>query len=465
MNGCMGRPVQNAKSPLIAATAPWRWAITRLVVWKPGTRSACRPGTADATTAGDGDGEPVTGPFGIPTAAAVPVGNSPTAGRGVGRPADTFPVSGGPGRDNRGVSTMDDRLRDIEARYEAVQAELSSPGVAEDRDRLRRLGKELSELGEIVVPYREYRLALTAAEEAGAAEDRAAGLRKRLEELLVPKDPNDAKDVVLEIRAGPGGQEAMLWAGDLYELYRRYAERRRYKTEVLSASPSDLGGFKEVVMEVRGKGAYSRLKHESGTHRVQRVPVTESSGRIHTSTATVAVLPEAEEVEVDVRQEDLDIDVFRSSGPGGQSVNTTDSAVRITHKPSGIVVTSQEERSQLQNREKAMRYLRARLYQQALDARQAKEAAARKLQVGSGDRAEKIRTYNFPDKRVTDHRVKVTSHNLQAVLDGDIDEFVDALMAAERAAQLAGEDGQRPAGGGADGPDDEDDDGSGDGRR
>jgi len=380
---------------------------------------------------------------------------------------------------------MDDRLREIEARYEAVQGELSSPGVATDPDRLRRLGKELAELGEIVVPYRAYRQALGSAEEArtmakaeqdpemaayfreeaGAAEDRAAGLRKRLEELLVPKDPNDAKDVVLEIRAGPGGQEAMLWAGDLYELYRRYAERRRYKTEVLSASPSDLGGFKEVVMEVRGKGAYSRLKHESGTHRVQRVPVTESSGRIHTSTATVAVLPEAEEVEVDVRQEDLDIDVFRSSGPGGQSVNTTDSAVRITHKPSGIVVTSQEERSQLQNREKAMRYLRARLYQQALDARQAKEAAARKLQVGSGDRAEKIRTYNFPDNRVTDHRVKVTSHNLQAVLDGDIDEFVDALMAAERAAQLAGEDGQRPAGGGADGPDDEDDDGSGDGRR
>ncbi|HEX9375063.1 MAG TPA: peptide chain release factor 1 [Actinomycetota bacterium] len=359
---------------------------------------------------------------------------------------------------------MDDRLRDIEARYEAVQAELSSPGVAEDRDRLRRLGKELSELGEIVVPYREYRLALTAAEEArtmakgeqdpematyfreeaGAAEDRAAGLRKRLEELLVPKDPNDAKDVVLEIRAGPGGQEAMLWAGDLYELYRRYAERRRYRTEILSASPSDLGGFKEVVVEVRGKGAYSRLKHESGTHRVQRVPVTESSGRIHTSTATVAVLPEAEDVEVDIRPEDLQIDVFRSSGPGGQSVNTTDSAVRITHKPSGMVVTSQEERSQLQNREKAMRYLRARLYQRALDERQAKEAAARKLQVGTGDRAEKIRTYNFPDNRVTDHRVKVTSHNLQAVLDGDIDEFVDALLAAERAAQLSGEDGRGP---------------------
>ena len=242
----------------------------------------------------------------------------------------------------------------------------------------------------------------------------------------------------------------MLWAGDLFELYRRYAERRGYATEVLSASPSDLGGFKEVVVEVRGKGAYSRLKHESGTHRVQRVPVTESSGRIHTSTATVAVLPEAEDVEVEIRPEDLEIDVFRSSGPGGQSVNTTDSAVRITHRPTGIVVTSQEERSQLQNREKAMRYLRARLFQRAQEEQQAAEAEARRQQVGTGERAEKIRTYNFPDNRVTDHRVKVTSHRLQGVLDGDIDEFVDALLAAERATQLSGDgrgDGTGPAAG------------------
>ncbi|MEX2407222.1 MAG: peptide chain release factor-like protein, partial [Actinomycetota bacterium] len=227
------------------------------------------------------------------------------------------------------------------------------------------------------------------------------------------------------------------WAGELFEMYRHYAERRRWKTDVLSASPSDLGGFKEVVLEVRGKGAYSRLKHESGGHRVQRVPVTESSGRIHTSTATVAVLPEAEEVEVEVRQEDLQIDVYRSSGPGGQGVNTTDSAVRITHKPTGIVVSCQEERSQLQNREKAMRYLRARLLLRAQEEAASKEAAARRSQVGTGERAEKIRTYNFPENRVTDHRVKLTSHRLQDVLAGDIDEFVDALEAAERAAQLA----------------------------
>ena len=259
-----------------------------------------------------------------------------------------------------------------------------------------------------------------------------------LEELLVPKDPNDAKDVVLEIRAGAGGQEAAPVGRRATEMYRHAAERQRWKTEVLSASPSDLGGFKEVVLEVRGKGAFSRLKHESGVHRVQRVPVTESSGRIHTSTATVAVLPEAEEVEVQIRPEDLDIEVFRSSGPGGQSVNTTDSAVRITHKPTGIVVGSQEERSQLQNREKAMRYLRARLLQRAQEEAAAKEAATRRSQVGTGERAEKIRTYNFPENRVTDHRVKLTVHQLQDVLAGGIDPFVDALLAAERAEQLAG---------------------------
>jgi peptide chain release factor 1 len=322
---------------------------------------------------------------------------------------------------------------------------------------MRRLGKEFAELQEIVVPYRDLREAQRQAEEAralakdesdpemaaflrdeaDAADGRVAGLRTRLEQLLVTKDPNDEKNVVVEIRAGAGGDEAALWAGELFEMYRHYAERRRWKTDVLSASPSDLGGFKEVVLEVRGKGAFSRLKHESGVHRVQRVPVTESSGRTHTSTATVAVLPEAEEVEVEVRQEDLQIDVYRSSGPGGQSVNTTDSAVRITHKPTGIVVSCQEERSQLQNREKAMRYLRARLLLRAQEEAASKEAASRRSQVGTGERAEKIRTYNFPENRVTDHRVKLTSHRLQDVLAGDIDEFVDALEAAERAAQLA----------------------------
>jgi peptide chain release factor 1 len=359
------------------------------------------------------------------------------------------------------IDDVEERLNEIEARYDELSRELSSPEAAQDPERLRRLGKQLSELGEIVLPYREYRAAQRQGEEARAlakdesdpemaayfrdeaerAERRAAELRRRLEELLVPKDPNDEKDVVLEIRAGPGGQEAMLWAGDLLEMYRRYAERRRWKSDVLTASPSDLGGFKEVVLEVNGKGAYSRLKRESGVHRVQRIPVTESGGRIHTSTATVAVLPEAEEVDVEIRPDDIDIDVYRSSGPGGQSVNTTDSAVRITHKPTGIVVSVQEERSQLQNREKAMRYLRARLLQRAQEEQQAAEAAVRRSQVGTGERAEKIRTYNFPDSRVTDHRIKLTTHRLQNVLEGDIDEFVDALLAAERASQLSGDDG------------------------
>ncbi len=354
---------------------------------------------------------------------------------------------------------VDARLREIEERYEALEAEMASPEVARDPERLRRLGKDLAELREIVVPYREYLKARRQAEEAralakeeadpemeaylreeaAAAEARAAELRAELEELLVPKDPYADKDVLVVIRAGAGGEEAALWAADLLELYRAYAERHGWKTEVLSSSPSDLGGFKEVVLEVRGKGAYPRLKHESGVHRVQRVPVTESAGRIHTSTATVAVLPEAEEVEVEIRPEDLEISVFRSSGPGGQSVNTTDSAVRIVHKPTGIKVECQEERSQLQNREKAMRYLRARLLQRAREEAAAKEAAARRQQVGTGERAEKIRTYNFPENRVTDHRVKLTVHQLQDVLAGDIDVFVEALMAAERAAQLAGE--------------------------
>jgi peptide chain release factor 1 len=354
---------------------------------------------------------------------------------------------------------VDARLKEIEERYRSLEAEMASPEVARDPERLRRLGKVLAELRELVVPYRAYREALRQAEEARelaaaeadpemqtylrgeaeAAEARARELREELEERLVPKDPYEDKDVLVEIRAGAGGQEAALWAAELLELYRQYAERHRWKTEVISSSPSDLGGFKEVVLEIRGKGAYPRLKHESGVHRVQRVPVTESSGRIHTSTATVAVLPEAEDVEVEIRPEDLEISVFRSSGPGGQSVNTTDSAVRIVHKPTGIKVECQEERSQLQNREKAMRYLRARLLQRAREEAAAKEAAARRQQVGTGERAEKIRTYNFPENRVTDHRVKLTVHRLQDVLAGDIDVFVDTLMAAERAAQLSGE--------------------------
>jgi peptide chain release factor 1 len=357
---------------------------------------------------------------------------------------------------------VDSRLDEIEGRYDRLAEELSSAEVAADPERLRTLGKQFAELGEIVLPYRQYKeasrqaeearalardaaddpeMAAYAREEAAASERRAAQLWARVEQLLVPTDPNDKKDVVVEIRAGAGGNEAALWAADLFEMYRRYAERMGWKTEVLSASPSDLGGFKEVVLEVRGRGAYSKLKHESGTHRVQRVPVTESGGRIHTSTATVAVLPEAEEVEVAIRPEDLDIDVYRSSGPGGQSVNTTDSAVRITHRPTGIKVEMQEERSQLQNREKAMRYLRARLLRMQQEEQQRKEAESRRQQVGSGERAEKIRTYNFPDNRVADHRVDVKRHDVQAVLAGDIDRFVEALTAKERADQLAGGSG------------------------
>ena len=354
---------------------------------------------------------------------------------------------------------FDARLQEIMTRYERVTAEMSEPSVTSDPTRLRSLGKAFAELEEIVGPYRLYLEAVRQAEDAtelAAAEDepemvsfleeeaaqareRADGFRAALEGLLVPSDPNDGKDLIIEIRAGAGGQEAALWAGELFEMYRRLAERRRWATDVLSTSPSDLGGFKEAVLEVRGRDAYARLKHESGVHRVQRVPVTESSGRIHTSTATVAVLPEAEEVEVEIRPEDLAIDVYRSSGPGGQSVNTTDSAVRIVHLPSGIKIECQEERSQLQNREKAMRYLRARLLQRAQEEAAAKEAAARRSQLGSGDRAEKIRTYNFPEGRVTDHRIKHTSHQLQDVLDGgeELDTFIDRLNAAERAQQLA----------------------------
>jgi peptide chain release factor 1 len=355
------------------------------------------------------------------------------------------------------AGTLDERLREIEARYEDISAQLSSPSAGSDPDRLRELGRAFSELREIVDAYRSYRAAREQADEArdlakgehdaemasflageaATADSSAEELRGKLELLLIPKDPNDGKNVVLEIRAGPGGQEAALWAGDLLEMYRRYAEARRWKTDVLSTSPSEAGGFKEAVLEIRGADAFSRLKHESGVHRVQRVPVTESSGRIHTSTATVAVMPEAEEVEVEIRPEDIELQVYRSSGPGGQSVNTADSAVRITHKPTGIVVTCQEERSQLQNREKAMRYLRARLYQRAQEEAQRREAESRRSQVGTGERAERIRTYNYPDGRVTDHRIHLTLHRLHEVLGGDLDPFVDVLMASARADQLS----------------------------
>ena len=339
------------------------------------------------------------------------------------------------------ASGIETKLDEIEESYEQAAAELAAPDIAADPDRLRNLGKRFAELQDVVVPYREYKALSTQAREArdlakGEADPemaayfhdeaerldaRVAELRGRLELLLVPKDPDEGKDLILEIRAGAGGEEAALWAGDLFEMYRRLAERHRWKTDVLASSPSDLGGFKEVTLEVRGPDAYGRLKYEAGVHRVQRVPVTESQGRIHTSTATVAVMPEAEEVEVDLRPEDLQIDVYRSSGPGGQSVNTTHHAV------------------QGQLWEQAMRYLRARLYQLALDEAHAKEAAARRAQLGTGERSEKIRTYNYAEGRVTDHRIKHTSHQLQDVLAGgeQLDGFADRLLAAERAAQLS----------------------------
>ena len=349
------------------------------------------------------------------------------------------------------------KLAEIETRQEEVAGEMATAG--SDQDKLRTLGRIYAELTEIVIPWRAYKQVIAQAkdarelskeeadpemaayfsDEAETAEQEADALRARLEFLLVPKDPNDGKDLIMEIRSGAGGEEAALWAGELFEMYARLAARHRWKTEVISSSPSDLGGFKEVMLEVRGKDAYTRLKHESGVHRVQRVPVTEAQGRIHTSTATIAVLAEAEEVEVELRAEDLKIEVYRSSGPGGQSVNTTDSAVRIVHLPTGLKIECQEERSQLQNKEKAMRYLRARLLKKAQDEAHAKEAATRKAQLGTGERSEKIRTYNFPEGRVTDHRIKYTSHQLQAVLEGgeDLDGVIDRLQAAERAAQLA----------------------------
>ncbi len=318
---------------------------------------------------------------------------------------------------------------------------MSDPELHADRERAAEVGRE----------YREMQAAHELAREWLTLKDDLEGARElidppRLEELaeeirlaMVERDPNDDKNVIVEIRAGTGGDEAALFAGDLFKMLTRYAERRGYSVEVLSQSPSEVGGFKEVTFAIKGDAAYSVFKYEGGTHRVQRVPKTESQGRIHTSTATVAVLPEAEEVDVQVDPNDLQVDVYRSSGPGGQSVNTTDSAVRITHKPTGLVVSMQDEKSQLQNREKAMRVLRARLYEQKLAAQQAEIASERRSQVGSGERSEKIRTYNYPQSRVTDHRINVSVHNLPRVVEeGDLDELIDNLMERERAEQLTG---------------------------
>ena len=351
---------------------------------------------------------------------------------------------------------MWEKLEEIERRYEELARQMAQPEVAADYERLQALAKEHAALEKVVSLYRQHKEAKRQAEEARAiiaegsdpelialareelerAEEELERLEKELRLALLPKSPLDEKDVIVEIRAAAGGEEAALFAADLFRMYSRYAERQGWEVEVIDRNPSDLGGFKEIIFEVRGKGAYSHFKHESGVHRVQRVPITESSGRIHTSTATVAVLPEADEVDVHIDEDDLRIEVFRSSGHGGQSVNTTDSAVRITHLPTGIVVSCQDERSQLKNRLKAMAVLRARLYELQRRKLEEERTGLRRQQVGTGERAEKIRTYNFPQDRVTDHRLKLTVNNLPAVLDGEIDIFVQELQALEVAERL-----------------------------
>jgi peptide chain release factor 1 len=345
-------------------------------------------------------------------------------------------------------------VEQIEGRFAELERQMSDPAVIADQARYAEVGREYRRLGqahELAGEWRMLRDDLEGARELLAEDGEDAELRavvndapKRIEEVeegirlaMVEPDPNDDKNVLVEIRGGAGGDEASLFAGDLYKMLTRYAQERGFQTEDISIQAADMGGFKEATFAIKGDGAFSVFKFEGGTHRVQRVPKTESQGRIHTSTATVAVLPEAEDVEVQIDPNDLQIDVYRSSGPGGQSVNTTDSAVRITHQPSGVVVSMQDEKSQLQNREKAMRVLRARLYERMMAEQQAEIAADRKSQVGSGERSEKIRTYNYPQGRVTDHRVKLTAHNLEEILNGNLREFTDALAAEEKRALLA----------------------------
>lgn len=352
---------------------------------------------------------------------------------------------------------MFDKLEDLLIRFEEILSELQEPDVANDQNRFRKLMKEQNDLTPIVEAYREYKtckqaiadslemleiesdeeMRELAKEELNDAKKRVEELEHELKILLLPKDPNDDKNVVVEIRAGAGGDEAALFAAEIYRMYLHYAESRRWKVELVECEEIGIGGMKNVTFMINGQGAYSVMKYESGVHRVQRVPETESGGRIHTSTITVAVMPEAEDVDVQIDEKDIRIDVMRASGNGGQCVNTTDSAVRLTHYPTGIVIYSQTEKSQLQNKEKAFALLRAKLYDLECQKRHDAEAEARKSQIGTGDRSEKIRTYNFPQGRVTDHRIKLTLHRLDNILNGDLDEIIDSLIAADQAAKLS----------------------------
>ena len=351
---------------------------------------------------------------------------------------------------------MFDKLEDLLIRFDEILNELGEPGVTDNQERFQKLMREQSELSPIVETYREYKknkqtiedsvsmleeekdeeMREMLKEELSEAKKQIDELEHKLKILLLPKDPNDNKNVIVEIRAGAGGDEAALFAAEIYRMYVKYAESLRWKTEMLSLNENGLGGFKEVTFMIQGQGAYSRMKYESGVHRVQRVPETESGGRIHTSTCTVAIMPEAEEIDFHLDLNDCKFDVFRASGNGGQCVNTTDSAVRLTHIPTGIVISCQDEKSQLKNKDKALKVLRSRLYEMELAKQHDAEAEERRSQIGTGDRSEKIRTYNFPQGRVTDHRIKLTIHRLDSVLNGDLSEIIDSLIAADQAAKL-----------------------------